>query len=100
MGCQYAKGIQTQKSTLFFTCKRINLKLFAFLKDYSLLYSFDPLIEQFMYFFPDGTPGGFCSVSVQCMNAHSICLDNICSCIASYSNINGNCIKGNLFSKM
>ena len=51
MGCQYANGIQTQKSTLFFTCKRINLNLFAFLKDYSLLYSFDPLIEQFMYFF-------------------------------------------------
>lgn len=43
----------------------------------------------------DGTPGGFCSVSVPCKDPDYDCTDNICKCNTGYD-MHGICIEGNL----
>ena len=53
----------------------------------------------FLFFFfliTDGSPDGFCSDSVLCKDANSVCSSSICQCNVGHRNIEGVCHEGNV----
>ena len=48
--------------------------------------------------FTDGSPDGFCSVTVLCSDANSVCSNGICNCNNGFMNIDGQCLEGNYFT--
>ena len=50
----------------------------------------------FTFSVSDGTPGGFCSVSVPCEDSDYNCTNNICKCNTEYADDSGICIEGSL----
>ena len=46
-------------------------------------------------FVTDGSPDGFCSDTLQCKDANSVCSSGICRCSSAFRNIGGECLKGN-----
>ena len=47
--------------------------------------------------FTDGSPDGFCSDSVLCKDANSVCSSGICQCTIGFRNIDSECREGNGF---
>ena len=47
----------------------------------------------------DGSPDGFCSATVPCKDANSMCSSGICQCNSGYRNIDSECREGNDFNE-
>ena len=55
-------------------------------------------MDDILFFFPDGSPDGFCSDTILCSDINSVCTDGVCKCNTGRSNIGGQCLEGNLLA--